>query len=362
VPLLSLDLRLIDYNRFLNKKTKNTGKNHKLAPLFVCFKWNFNHIWFLVPLMWYNQQMNISTIPLIAVKNLTKSFNNKIVVDDFSFDVHPGSFFALLGPNGAGKSTIINTLIGLLKLDSGQIIYDGGKAYDLFKKQIGVLFQHNVSDDELTVKENLYFHGMIALDDKIVVSKKIEDLLKLFDLAHVADQRFKTLSGGEKRKTELARTLFYEPQILFLDEPTTGLDPKSRQAIWKTLLNIKKEFNTTIFLTTHYLEEVENADDIIIIAKGKRLCQGTPAELKLRYSHNRLIVVPRDYQQFEELLKTKNLTYDKKVDHYAIAIDDYNLAISLLNEFKDTILNFEFLNGRMDDVFLNVVGDVSEDL
>ena len=220
---------------------------------------------------------------LLEVKNLSKSFKEIKAVDDISFSVLEGSLFSFLGPNGAGKSTTIKMIIALVEKDSGSFLLNGTDNKNSIRKQIGVVFQENVLDPDLSVKENLMLRGALYLKNKTAVKNRYIELVKKLELSDFENQRFKTLSGGQKRRVEIARALFSNPVLLLLDEPTTGLDPETRQMVWKVIDKLRKEDNITVFLTTHYMEEAANADYIVIIDKGKIKVEGTPDDLKELY-------------------------------------------------------------------------------
>lgn len=294
---------------------------------------------------------------IIKVKNLTKSFGGNKAVGGISFAVQSGSFFAFLGQNGAGKSTTINMLIGLLQKDGGEIYYADNRSLDEFKNRIGVVFQNNVFDEKLSVKENLQLYGTFYLPDRNAMSKRYKEIISLFNLGEVEKKRFGTLSGGQKRKAEVARALFPSPKILFLDEPTTGLDPKTRMEVWNILHDVRNETGMTLFLTTHYMEETAEADKVIIIHKGEKVCEGSPSELKAKHSHDKLFIVPKNEAEFEEKLVKQNIPYKKTADNYVIRIDDTAKSIDILSALKNDIRFYEVKKGSMDDVFLTVVGE-----
>lgn len=298
-----------------------------------------------------------NTVPVITVEHLTKAFDGKKAVDDLSFTVPKGCLFAFLGQNGAGKSTTINMLIGLLKKDTGSIRYNGSDKLASFKEKIGVVFQNNIFDDLLTVQENLLLYGSLYLSDSAEVKARYTEIVELLELGDFTKKRFKTLSGGQKRKAEIARALFSSPEILFLDEPTTGLDPKTRAEVWEILHSIQKEKGITLFLTTHYMEETANADQVVIIHQGKKVCEGSPAELKAHYSFDRILITPEDEAQFETQLKTQQLDFEKTADTYTLRLKDTAQSIEFLHNMKDYIRYFEVKKGTMDDVFLNAVGE-----
>jgi len=294
---------------------------------------------------------------IIEVKKLSKQFGTKKVVQEISFAVEKGDLFAFLGQNGAGKSTTINMIVGLLKKDSGEILYEDGRGFETFKHKIGVVFQNNVSDDLLTVYENLSFHGAMYGLGKREVEKRVQELTSLFGLDDVLGQRFKVLSGGQKRKVEIARALFMKPELLFLDEPTTGLDPKTRAEVWALIHQLKEERGLTIFLTTHYMEETTLADQVAIIDHGKIVASGTPQELKHEFTYDKLYITPHDANTFEQQLEARGLTASKTADTYLIKMGETRSSIELLHEWKEHIKFFEMLKGSMDDVFLNVIGE-----
>lgn len=221
---------------------------------------------------------------IISVKNLTKKFGNFMAVDNISFDVAKGEIFAFLGPNGAGKSTTIKILTTLLKPTSGDILVDGYdllKSQDAVRKSFGIVFQDPSLDDELTAYENMEFHGVLYKVPQPLRSERIEELLKIVELWDRKNNLVKTFSGGMRRRLEIARGLLHHPKIFFLDEPTIGLDPQTRNQMWKYIYNLNTKENITIFFTTHYMEEAEKAArQVAIIDHGKIIAQGTVAKLK----------------------------------------------------------------------------------
>jgi len=221
---------------------------------------------------------------MIEVKNLTKKFNGLVAVDNISFEVKRGDIFAFLGPNGAGKTTTIRMLTTLLRPTSGKISLNGNdpiKDQNEVRRSFGIVFQDQSLDDELTAYENMEFHGVLYKVPKEIRNKRIEQLLKFVELWDRKDEFVKNLSGGTKRRLEVARGLIHHPQILFLDEPTLGLDPQTRSRIWTHIKNLNNEEGMTIFFTTHYMEEAEKiAQKIAIIDHGKIIAIGTPTELK----------------------------------------------------------------------------------
>lgn len=221
---------------------------------------------------------------IIKVENLTKKFGELTAVDDISFRVKKGEIFAFLGPNGAGKSTTIKILTTLLKPTSGQIQLNGAdpqKDQDQVRRSFGIVFQDPSLDDELTTYENMKFHGVLYKVPGKLLEERIEELLKFVELWERKDSLVKTFSGGMKRRLEIARGLLHHPKIFFLDEPTLGLDPQTRNHIWEYIKNLNKKENITVFFTTHYMEEAEQvAGAVAIIDHGKIISQGTPDSLK----------------------------------------------------------------------------------
>ena len=294
---------------------------------------------------------------IIEINNLHKSFGNVEAVKGIDFYVESGSLFSFLGQNGAGKSTTINVILGLLKPDKGNVDYGAFGSFDSFKQNIGVVFQNNVFDDALSVKENLLLYGELYLRNVKTVKKRFAEICELLSLNEYVNQRFKTLSGGQKRKAEIARALFNAPKMLFLDEPTTGLDPKTRSEVWNVLHEIQQKSEMTIFLTTHYMEETADADKVMIIHKGKWVCEGSPAELKAKYSHDKLLITPHNAKVLEQDLSDRGFEFEKITDTYTVKIQDTAKSIELLHALKNNVRYYESIKGSMDDVFLNAVGE-----
>lgn len=297
----------------------------------------------------------------LEIENLVKTYGSVKAVNDISFKVLKGSLFAFLGINGAGKSTTINIICSILQKNSGRVIVNG---YDLdtnafeIKNEIGIVFQNSVLDQELTVKENLDIRTSFYSLPKEQKKKNIDAIIRLLDLEPILNRTVKTLSGGQKRRVDIARAMVHAPKLLILDEPTTGLDPKTRLVVWSLIDKIRYETNMTVFLTTHYLEEAEKATDVVIMDKGKIIARGTPVELKNKYSSDYIISYMQKNNDFEEKMNSLNLSYSYNDDilGYKIKIEDSTKAKDLLKQFDEYILDFEVLKGNMDDVFLNVTG------
>ena len=279
---------------------------------------------------------------LIETFNLTKKYGEKLALNKVNLKINRGQLVAYLGTNGAGKSTTINILIGLLKPTSGTITY----AKDL---KIGVVFQNSVLDDVLTVKDNLYLRARMY---KTFSKEWLEKLIGLIGIRSFLNQKYGTLSGGQKRRVDIARALIDHPDILFLDEPTTGLDLQTRIVIWDLLQKLQKEQGLTIFLTTHYLEEAENADQMYILENGNVLAEGSAEEIKEMYAPNRLLIRLKQGQTFSTNFKQISKSDDQ------IEIDglNSNQVIDLLHKFEDKIDTFEYRKGSIDDAFIKIAG------
>jgi len=298
---------------------------------------------------------------IIEVKNLVKRYNNSVsAVNDISFEVEQGQLFAFLGRNGAGKSTTINIICTTLSKTSGEVLVNGlrlGKDDEKIRHNIGVVFQNGVLDKLLTVKENIITRASFYNLPKNVILERLDAVVELLDMKDFVNRRYGKLSGGQKRKADIARAIINRPKILFLDEPTTGLDPATRIKVWEIIDFLRKNENMTIFLTTHYMEEADKADNIAIIEQGKIIIQGTPNQLKEKYSSNILKVMPKNgKEELKEKLSDLDLQFEFKVDQFIIKIQDSMDALRILQNIQDYIKNFEVLKGNMDNVFLNVTG------
>ncbi|MDR0903738.1 MAG: ATP-binding cassette domain-containing protein [Ruminococcus sp.] len=279
---------------------------------------------------------------IIEVENLVKNYGVVKAVKGISFAVEKGALFSFLGTNGAGKSTTISVLTTLLQKTSGRVNvggFDIEKNPEKIRSLIGIVFQDSVLDKDLTVYENLRVRSSLYPEIKNT-AEAAQRAIKLTGIDY-PDRLYKTLSGGQRRRADIARALVHTPEILFLDEPTTGLDPKTRKDIWELIRNLQKTGNTTVFLTTHYMEEAADSDNIIIIGKGEICAEGTPVKLKEKYCKDRLLVTFKNGEYIEkELVKTTD-------------------AIPFLTENSDRIENVEIINGTLDDVFLNLTGGLN---
>ncbi|HOA15401.1 MAG TPA: ABC transporter ATP-binding protein [Bacillota bacterium] len=294
----------------------------------------------------------------IEVNGLVKDYGKLRAVDDISFDVEQGKLFAFLGPNGAGKSTTINIICTILAATSGSVKVFGhrvGAEDEEVRSEIGVVFQGTVLDDLLSVRENLAVRGSFYGWGPNEVGRRIAYVAAATGLNDYLDRPFGKLSGGQKRRADIARALMNTPKVLFLDEPTTGLDPQTRAKIWDTIGNMKKD-GTTVFLTTNYMEEAAIADDVAIIDHGKIVARGTPDELRLKFSKDRLRIMPADVAAVSGWLKEKGHAYEARNDVIELKVKDSLEALQILKALEGHIRGFEVIKGDMDDVFLAVTG------
>lgn len=295
---------------------------------------------------------------VILVEGLKKYFGDVKAVDDISFQVERGELFGFLGINGAGKSTTINMLCTLYAPTAGKLEicgFSADKEDGEIRKRIGVVYQNNCLDDKLTVKENLYIRGALYEKDHKKLAANMERVCSILDLQDIYHRRFAKLSGGQKRRCEIARALVNAPEILFLDEPTTGLDPATRKNVWECLEKLRKEENMTVFLTTHYMEEAARASHIAILDAGRLKEYGTPFSLKEAYAKDKLRLYPA-LPEIEGRLKKMQLTYEKIEDTFVIPVPESLAALPILSGVEGLIDGFEMVQGSMDDVFLNVTG------
>lgn len=292
---------------------------------------------------------------VIEISGLTKSFGEIKAVQDVSFEVREGELFAFLGINGAGKSTTISMICGTLCADGGQVIIDGydvAKDAEYIKRNIGVVFQSSVLDKALSVKDNLKnraaCYGICGKD----FEARLAQLTELFELKDFLKRPLGKLSGGQRRRVDIARAIIAEPKILILDEPTTGLDPQTRKNIWEVIGKLRREKNMTVFLTTHYMEETTDADYIVIIDDGKIVAQGTPLDLKNKYTGDFITL----YNADEDAVAALGMPYEKIRDAFRIEVRDTAQATSLIVGNRELFNDYEIVKGKMDDVFLAVTG------
>lgn len=296
---------------------------------------------------------------IIAVDNLVKSYGSVKAVKDISFKVEQGKLFAFLGPNGAGKSTTIDIISTLLKEDSGKVTIKGnvvGIDDDKIRSLIGVVFQDSLLDNLLTVRENLLVRGSFYGLSKKELDIAIEKSAKACGVLEFLDRPYGKLSGGQRRRSDIARALINTPEILFLDEPTTGLDPQTRSNIWKTIKEMQADTGMTVFLTTHYMEEAAEADYVIIIDNGEIAASGTPSQLRDKYSKDRLILTTKDIGVLKSRIEADGFNHVVLADTVILEIGSTFEAIPLIEKYKDYLISFEVLKGTMDDAFINITG------
>lgn len=292
---------------------------------------------------------------IIQIDNLSKSFGDVKAVQNLSFRVKKGELFAFLGINGAGKSTTINIMCGQLSKDSGNIQIDGhdlDKNISLIKNELGVVFQSSVLDSALSVYDNLEsraaLYGIVGAKFK----ERLSELADLLDFNNLLKRPVGKLSGGQRRRIDIARALFHRPKILILDEPTTGLDPQTRKTLWNVISSLRKNENMTVFLTTHYMEEAAEADYVVIIDSGKISAEGTPLELKNTYTGDYITLYGID----ESTVKELGTEYEKIKDAYRLFVPNTKAATELIVKNPQIFNDYEITKGKMDDVFLAVTG------
>lgn len=294
---------------------------------------------------------------IIRIHDLSKSYGKLQAVKNISLNVYEGELFAFLGPNGAGKSTTINILSTLLEKDAGEIEINQhilGKDNDKIRNDIGIVFQKSFLDDLLTVKENLITRASFYGLEKSVIMKRINTLSEQLSLHEFIDRPYGKLSGGQRRRADIARALVNHPKILFLDEPTTGLDPQTRHSIWTYIEDLRIKHKMTIFLTTHYMEEASKCDRVCIIDHGEILELKTPRELRVQYAPT-LMRIKTDSLD-DSLIQKFNVPFQKTNDGYEIVLKESKEAYPILDTYRNQIDQFEVVEGTMDNVFLALTG------
>lgn len=294
---------------------------------------------------------------MIEIKDLKKSYGHIEAVKGISFEVGEGQLFAFLGCNGAGKSTTIDMLCTFLKPDEGYVKigdYVLGKEDEHIKQLIGIVFQDHLLDDLLTVEENLVTRASLYLIKKENLKDIVYNVMKEMGIENLKDRLYGTLSGGQKRRCDIARALIHQPRILFLDEPTTGLDPQTRNEVWKAIIHLQKKNNMTVFLTTHYMEEAMNADYVVVMDEGKIVARGTPLQLRKQYTKDKLKLIPKDKTFVEKLKERYIYQYDGK--EVTVMLENTFEALPLLNQYINEIEDFEVIRGNMDDAFIEITG------
>lgn len=292
---------------------------------------------------------------IIEIKHLSKSFGDVKAVQDISFCVKEGELFAFLGVNGAGKSTTISIICGQLKKDAGTVIIDDNvldSSADQIKRELGVVFQDSVLDKSLSVKDNLESRAALYGIKGADFEERLKELAVLLDFNDLLKRTVGKLSGGQRRRIDIARALLHRPKILILDEPTTGLDPQTRKLLWSVISELRKKENMTVFLTTHYMEEAAEADYVVILDSGKIVAEATPLELKNTYTGDFITI----YGISEEEVKSLEKPYEAIRDAYRVSVANTAEATKLIITHPEIFADYEITKGKMDDVFLAVTG------
>ncbi len=296
---------------------------------------------------------------IIEIKNLKKYYKNVKAVDDVSFNIKKGELFAFLGVNGAGKSTTISVLSGVIQKDQGIVKIDGldvETQIESIKPRLGIVFQNSVLDKQLSAYDNFKSRASLYGIFGQEFDDRVKELTEIFELEEFINRPLNKLSGGQKRRVDIARALIHQPKILFLDEPTTGLDPMTRKKVWDIVNQLRKSRDLTVFLTTHYMEEAENADQVVIIDHGKIIASGTPLELKNKFTKDCVIV----YGVSEDEIKPLKKDYEVTSSGIKIFLQDTKEAEKLIVKHPKIFQDFEVVKGKMDDVFLNATGKTLE--
>ncbi|EAC8566970.1 ABC transporter ATP-binding protein [Listeria monocytogenes] len=303
---------------------------------------------------------------MIKLTNVVKKFGKIEAVKGINLEVEKGSLFAFLGENGAGKSTTLSMICTESEPTSGEIYIDDEKLTfknrKLFRQKLGVVFQENVLDDLLTVRENLYNRASLYGKTKAEITERLALVSSIMGIEDILNRRFEKLSGGQKRRAEIARAIMHDPEILLLDEPTTGLDPKTRVSVWKIIDYLREELGMTVFLTTHYLEEAKDADQLAVIHKGKIIAQGTPTNIRSRFSVDKIFFYDAKVAELQKIMKKANLPF--KVSKATMRVDVINQDVeilAILNQAAGLYCSFEVIKGNLDDAFISMIKEESDD-
>ena len=292
---------------------------------------------------------------IIEISSLSKRFGEVQAVNDLSFRVKEGELFAFLGINGAGKSTTINIMCGQLSKDSGTVQISGidpDSDPDSVKRNLGVVFQNSVLDKELSVQDNLQSRAALYGIRGKAFRERLAELAGLLEFDDLLKRTVGKLSGGQRRRIDIARALIHSPKILILDEPTTGLDPQTRSTLWQVIGDLRKNEGMTVFLTTHYMEEAADADYVVILDSGMIAAEGTPLELKNTYTGDFITVYGAKESQIMQL----GAPYETIRDAYRVSVPNTAAATELILKYPDIFRDYEITKGKMDDVFLAVTG------
>ncbi|MBC1428787.1 ABC transporter ATP-binding protein [Listeria seeligeri] len=303
---------------------------------------------------------------MIKLTKLVKNYGKVEAVKGINLEVEKGELFAFLGENGAGKSTTISMICTESEPTSGEIFIDDEKLTfknkKAFRQKLGVVFQDNVLDDLLTVKENLYNRASLYGKTKAEIAARLELVSSIMGIDDILERRFEKLSGGQKRRAEIARAIMHEPEILLLDEPTTGLDPKTRVSVWKIINYLREQFGITVFLTTHYLEEAKDADQLAVINKGEIIAQGTPSEIRSRFSMDKIVFYDVDFAKLQPIIQQVGLPFQISKGNMRVDMIDGNIGIlALLNQTDGLYGSFEVIKGNLDDAFISMIKEDSND-
>ena len=296
---------------------------------------------------------------IIAVENLKKAYGTVQAVDDISFAVEEGRLFAFLGPNGAGKSTTIDIISTLLPPDAGHVTIAGyalGKENGNIRSLIGAVFQDGVLDALLTVEENMMMRGRLYALHGGALKQAVAQAAESAGIMEYWKRPYGKLSGGQRRRADIARALIHAPKILFLDEPTTGLDPQTRAHVWETVTGLQRRTGMTVFLTTHYMEEAAEADHVVVIDHGRIVAQGTPESLRRQYTSDRLHMSGADMDALSAQLRAKSVAFDNTGGQLVVKLDGTLEALPILDGCRDLLSSFEVLHGTMDDAFIAITG------
>lgn len=296
---------------------------------------------------------------IIEVSGLQKAYGPVQAVRGLDFYVERGKLFAFLGPNGAGKSTTIDILCTILKPDAGEVLLDGhhlGKEDAAIRSAIGVVFQDNLLDPLLTVEENIKTRGGLYQTTGEKLREAVKRAARAADVNDFIRRPYGKLSGGQKRRADIARALINTPKVLFLDEPTTGLDPQTRKSVWESIQTLQRESGLTVFLTTHYMEEAAEADYVVVIDDGQIAARGTPTALKEQYASDQLRLVPTNEAALYQALAEMNLSFEKVAGRVHVKLQNTLDAVAILEKVRGYIGGLEVLNGSMDDAFIGITG------
>jgi multidrug/hemolysin transport system ATP-binding protein len=298
---------------------------------------------------------------ILTVDKLTKCYGDIAAVDNISFEVHKGELLGFLGVNGAGKSTTINMLSTLMKPTSGSATVCGcalGREDTEIRRKIGIVYQQNCLDPQLSVRENLICRGILHGASGSTAKKRLSELCEILSLGDILKKRYAVLSGGQKRRCEIAASLMHTPELLFLDEPTTGLDPETRMEVWAAVEDLRQNTGMTVFLTTHYMEEAAKANRIIILEKGHIKANGTPFELKERYASDfvKIYCTESDSGFVQRKLSEQGMNPHRMEYGFQFTVKNTADAIEPVHSVREHINGFEVIQGNMDDVFLNACG------